>query len=480
LKKVSVLGGPLVSIVTTSERPVGGTWGTDGTIVFATSKGLYEVSENGGTSRPLVKPDPLRKERVYAWPRFLTDGRSVLFTIVPDDSIDGAQTAVLDLKTLDVKIVLKGGSAARYTSTGHLVYASGQILKAIAFDPDTQQTRGDPVSLPDIEIATTPDNAAAEFAVSGTGTLIFITPNESAEDLRTLSWVDRHGKEDPLPLAPGQYQYPRISPDGTRVALDVVGANRDIWILDLQRPTLTRLTDGPTEDLVPVWSPDGSRVFFGSDRTGNFDVYSQAADGATEARLEFAGPGSQMPTCFTPDGTRLLVVENFNDLSILNLGRRDRLDPLLHGERNHWLGVVSPDGNWIAYESNESGNETEIFLRPFPNVSGRREKVSVDGGRYPLWGPERSGELFYVDRNGAMMAASVTLSPSFSLGRVTKLFDWRKPPRGISGRPYDISPLDGRFLLIKPAKENPHAVIGISVVLNWFEELRERGPLRVH
>ena len=126
-------------------------------------------------------------------------------------------------------------------------------------------------------------------------------------------------------------------------------------------------------------------------------------------------------------------MEDFKTISILNLARPDRLEPLLHSEFTERLAVVSPDGNWMAYESNESGNRFEIFLRPFPNVSGRREKVSIDGGRYPLWGPKGSGELFYVDLNGGMMAASVTLSPSLSLGRVTKLFDWEKPPRGISG-----------------------------------------------
>ena len=254
LKKVPALGGTPVPIVATSERPGGGTWRADGTIVFATSEGLYQVSENGGEPRLLVKPDPRRKERAYAWPQFMPDGRSVLFTIVPEDSIEGAQIAVLDLKTLEARIVLKGGSAARYASTGHLVYASGQTLKAIAFDPDTQQTRGDPVSLPDIEIATTPDNGAAEFAVSETGTLLFVTPNVPGQPLRTLSWVDRQGKEEPLALAPGRYAYPRISPDGTRVALDIPGANRDIWIWNLQRPSLTKLTSGPTEDMLPVWS----------------------------------------------------------------------------------------------------------------------------------------------------------------------------------------------------------------------------------
>jgi hypothetical protein len=198
LNKVPAVGGTPMPIVTTSDRSGGGTWGANGTIVFATTSGLYQVSENGGEPKRLVGPDSGRKERLYAWPQFMSDGRSVLFTIVPDGPMEGAQIAALDLKTLQTSIVLTGGSAARYAPTGHLVYASGQSLKAIVFDPDTQRTRGEPVLLPDIEIATTPDNGAAEFAVSRTGTLLFVTPQVTGRFLRTLTWVDRHGKKEPL------------------------------------------------------------------------------------------------------------------------------------------------------------------------------------------------------------------------------------------------------------------------------------------
>ena len=476
LKKVSAFGGAPVQITATSQRPFGGTWRADGTIVFATSEGLYQVSGNGGEPRLLVKPDPQRKERHYAWPQFLPDGRSALFTAIPENSIDVAQIAVLDLQTLEVRVLLKGGSAARYASTGHLVYASGQALKAIAFDPDRRQIRGNPVSLPDVEVANTPDNGAAEFDIAETGTLLFVTPSVSRQRLRTLTWVDRQGKKEPLTLPPALYEYARISPDGTRLALDIPGSNRDIWIWNLQRPGLTRLTGGPTEDMVPVWSLDGRRVFFASDRTGNFDVYSRAGDGATVERVEFAGPGAQLPQPFLPDGTRLLVSENFEGLSVLNLARPDRLEPLLHGDVA--LGEVSPDGNWIAYESNESGDRFEVFLRPFPDVSVRREKVSLGGGRFPLWGAKDSGELFYMDLNGGMMIASVILSPGLRLGRVTKLFDGEKPPSGISGRRYDISPVDGRFLMTQPAAQGPDGAINISVVLNWHEELKRLVPTR--
>jgi Tol biopolymer transport system component len=258
--------------------------------------------------------------------------------------------------------------------------------------------------------------------------------------------------------------------------LDVgrTGANRDIWILDLKRLTQVRLTDGPTEDMLPLWSLDGRRIFFASDRGGNFDIYSQAADGATGAKLEFASPAIQAPQSFTPDGTRLIILDKFTDTAVIHLAQSDRrLEQLLHSESEERLGQVSPDGKWIAYESDESGDKFEIFLRPFPNVSERREKISINGGRFPLWGLKDSDELYYVNLEGEMMAASVKLSPDLKLGGVTKLFDWVKPPVGRSGRQYDISPIDGRFLMTKPAAQNADSPTYASVILNWLEELRQ-------
>ena len=350
-------------------------------------------------------------------------------------------------------------------------------MKAVAFDLATQQTRGDPVELPDIEIASTPDNGAAEFAVSETGTLLFLAPG-GLVPLRTLSWIDRRGNEEPLPLAPGRYTYARASPDGSRVALDILGANRDVWIWHLQRRSLMRLTAAPSEDILPEWSHDSQRIYFSSNRTGNFDVYSQPADGASKERVEFAGEGAQMVSGFTPDGGRLLLVENFKNVQMLNLARPARLEPLLQSEFDEWLPAVSPDSTWLAYESNETGSQVEIFLRPLPNVSARREKVSINGGRYPLWGPAGSSELYYIDLNGNMMAVSVKTSPHLSVGQVTKLFAAEKPVRGVSGRQYDLSPIDGRFLVTRPAGDGANAAINISVVLNWFQELRERVPIR--
>ena len=209
-----------------------------------------------------------------------------------------------------------------------------------------------------------------------------------------------------MAIEPGSYSYPRVSPDGKSVALDINTGQRDIWILNLQRLTLTQLTHGPTEDGLPEWGTDG-RVYFASDRSGNFDIYSQLADGASGDRLEYAAPGFQAPEGATPDGTRLLVYERFNDLSLLTLGQRDRIVPLLQSKADEALPDLSPDGRWMAYESLESGTQFEVFVRPFPDVNGSREKVSVNGGRYPRWAP-KGNEIHYVNLDGGMMAASIS------------------------------------------------------------------------
>jgi serine/threonine-protein kinase len=470
LLKVPAEGGSPIRIAMSSERPAGAAWGADGTIVFADTEGLHAVSENGGDVRLLVTPDRQRRERLYAWPSFLPDGQSFLFTILSEGS-EPAQIALFDLKTLQLRVLFTGGTAARYVSSGHLVFASGSLLKAISFDANRGQVSGDAITVSDVEVATRGDNGAADFAVSKSGTLVFLPPLLPTG--RILEWIDRQGKREPVAIRPGPYNYPRVSPDGTRIALDLVtSVGRDIWILSLDRMSLTQLTDGPTEDMLPQWSLDGRRLYFASDRTGNFDVYSQAADGASPARLEFAGPGLHALQSFSPDGTLALVYENFRDTGVLELATPDRLKPLLSSaEFDERLAQFSPDGKWIAYESDESGNQVEIFIRPFPDVGGRREKVSIDGGRYPHWGREASNELFYVNLNGDMMSVSVTLTPELKIARATKLFAYQKPPAGRSGMPYDISPRDGRFVVTSPAQENPVEPTSVSVVLHWIEEL---------
>ena len=468
LTKVPVRGGAAVPLAASTDRPAGAAWRDDGTIVFATSEGLYQVSANGGERKLLLKPDRERKELLYAWPQFIPSGQ-LLFTVLSEAGGQPPQLSLLNLTTLERKTVLSG-SAAYYTRTGHLLYISESKLQAVGFDAATGALRGKPIAFPEVEVTSAADNAAANFAISETGTLIFSSPPTAAD--RTLQWIDRQGNREELPVEPQNYGYAMVSPDGTRVAVErTVSGNRDIWILDLKRMTQTQLTDGPTEDMLPVWSSDGQRIFFASRRTGNFDVYSQAADGASSAKVEYAGPEFQAPNAVTPDGTRLLVYDRFKDISVLTLGQTDRLGPLLTSNADERLGQLSPDGHWIAYESDESGNQFEVMLRSFPNVNERREKISVDGGRYPRWGPKSSHELYYVDPEGRMMAASIRLEPTLTVGAVKKLFDWQKPTQARSGLMYDIAP-DGRFLVQKLTTINAQGPTNVSVVLNWLSRLQ--------
>ena len=473
LVKVPARGGTPVALAATTDRPGGGTWRADGTIVFATSEGLYEVSANGGEPKVIARPARDRKETFYAWPQFLPNGRSILLTVVSDDTTAAIQTVLLDLKTLEQKPLLRGSSAL-YLPSGHLLYAAGSTLTAVAFDAAAGALTGKPTSFPELEVAVSPDNGAANFAISNTGTLIFTSPVTPA--LRTLEWIDRHGQRETLAVEPQDYGYAMVSPDGARVAVErTTGGNRDIWILDLKRLTQTQLTDGPAEDALPVWSADGRRVFFASRRSGNFDVYSQAADGASSAKLEFAGPGFQAPNAATGDGTRLIIYDKFKDLAVLTFAKPDRLEPLLQSEFDERLGQLSPDGHWIAYESNESGNQFEIVLRSFPDVHARRETISVNGGRFPRWGPAGSDELYYLTPDGGMMAASVKLSPTLALNPPKKLFDWQKVGQGRSGLLYDVAP-DGRFLMTRALAPTLESATNVSLILNWLDVLRHPRP----
>ena len=215
-------------------------------------------------------------------------------------------------------------------------------------------------------------------------------------------------------------------------------------------------------------------MFFGSRRLGNFDVYSQAADGASPARVDFSAPEFQVPIAATPDGKQLVVLDRFRDLFLLDFARPAQLQPLLQSPFEERLADISPDGRWIAYESDESGKQFEVIVRSFPNVEDRREVISVGGGRYPRWGPKGSNELYYVHADGAMMAASVRFSPTFELESSRKLFDWRKPGSNVSGRLYDVGP-DGRFLVTEAAETISDRQTEVSVILNWRSTLMAHG-----
>jgi hypothetical protein len=352
--KAPVRGGPSVTITHITDRPFGASWRADGTIVFASTEGLFSVSAGGGGEpKVIARPDRERGETLYAWPQFLPDGRSILYTAMSANASEGPQTMLMDLQSLERQRLVAGSSAV-YTPRGYLVYASGAKLNAVAFDPAKRAVAGKPAAIPGIDVATATDNGAAGFALSDTGTLIFLPLGAVATG--RFEWINRRGERQPLDVETQQYGYAMVSPDGTRVALErYTNGRRNVWILDLKRLTQTQLTDGPTEDIVPVWSADGRRVFFASNRSGNFDVYSQAADGASNATLVLAAPGFQAPNAMTPDAAQLLIYDKFDDLALLNLAKPDHMQPLLHSGFDERLGQVSPDGRWIALNRTSPG-----------------------------------------------------------------------------------------------------------------------------
>jgi serine/threonine-protein kinase len=477
LVKIAASGGGVVPVVRNSDRPAGAAWGSDGQIYFATSQGVFRVADTGGEPEMLIRPDPDRGERLLAWPELLPGGRALLLTVVAQSPDAPNRIVMLDLRTRGVSAVLTGGGSGRYAPTGHLIYSVGRVLKAVRFDPESGATRGEHVTLSNLDVALSPDNGAAEFAISANGTLAFLRPAAPAGSNVTLHWIDRNGGETPIPVPPGPYRYPRVSPDGKRLVLDMnpTGSNRDIWLVDLERAALSRFTTETSEENLPQWSLDGSRIYFNSNRSGDFDVYSRAADGSGEARLEVTGPGTQILENLTPDGRKLIALQDFATIVVGDL-ETHRFEPLLQGDAKYWVSNVSPDGRWIAYESNESGDKVEIYVRPYPDVRAGREKVSTDGGRYPLWGPAGSDRLFFLNLNGEMLEVQLQLTTAVRVGEVRKLFEWMKPPAGISGRTFDVSPIDGRFIVQRLAPDATMATTEISVVLNWFDELLRQVP----
>ena len=309
LKKVSVNGGPAVTICRINAAPSGATWGADGTIIFAltATPGLRRVSANGGEPEVITTPDAREGEAYDYWPEFLPDSRGVLFKVElraggPPGS---GKIGVLDLRTGTRKILVRDGFYGRYASTGHLVYGVSGMLRAVPFDLNRLELAGTPIPLVE-PVLMTPFGGVLDFDISQNGTMVY-TPAGTRAAARTLVWVDRQGQEEPIKAPVRAYTYPRLSPDGTRLALEVRDQDNDIWIWDFARETLSRFTFDVGYDQYPVWTPDGRRLVFESRRAGGTgNLFWQAADGTGAAEQLTKSPISQFPYTTSPDGTRLV------------------------------------------------------------------------------------------------------------------------------------------------------------------------------
>jgi serine/threonine-protein kinase len=480
LKKISINGGPVVNIATFVGGPRGASWDESNTIVFATgdpTTGLRRVPAGGGEPILLTTPDVRRGEGDHLFPSVLPGGRGILFTIVEPGRPDDAQVAVLEPNTGQHRVLIRGGSQAEYLEPGYLVYGAAGTLRAVRFDLATLQVAGD--HLPVVENVMMTPTGTAYFAVSREGTLVYVPATGPLVPPRSLVWVDRQGREEPTGAPSRAYASARLSPDGTRVAVDIRDQENDIWIWELGRGILRKLTQGPAHDWFPIWTPDGENVIFTSDRAGIQNLYLQAATGlGTPIRLT-TSPTAQWATAVAPQGA--IVGHQFGastSFDLFLLPGRSSAKPLVQDPLAQSTGEVSPDGRYLVYQSNESGG-FEIYVRPFPDVDGAKWQVSTGGGTRPVWA--KSGrELFYLERSGSLVALPVETSGSFSWGNPVAVLRNLPDDYQVLLRSFDVAPDGKRFLMLREQSGGGvrQTSAEIVVVLNWIEELKAKLPLK--
>jgi serine/threonine protein kinase len=494
LKKVAISGGAPVIICDTSPLVLGASWNSDNTVVYSDIlKGIMRVSADGGTPESLIKGSAANmKGGVPIFPQMLPDGKTLLYTNTFDANPANFQIVIQSLKTGERKVLFKGGSAM-YLPTGHLVYFlqnnNIQNIVAIPFSLERLEVTGG--SVPIIE-------GVRSSVISRSGTLVYVSQPRIAAGSKsvtasgyTLVWANREGKEEPLSAAPNVYGIFKISPDGTRVALTAgASGNEDIWIWDVVRETMTRLTFDEGDDSAPLWTPDGKRIVYSSNREKTFGgIYWKAADGTGEVeKLGLVPDRAMSPFSWSKDGKTLVLWEMTltplqMDIGMLSMeGNRARM-PLLHEKYSESYPKISPEGRWMAYQSDESG-KYEVYVRPFPDVNKGKWQVSTNGGDSPLWSPD-GRELFY--RSGdSFISVEVETEPAFRPAKPKVLFKgtyFSIAAAAFEFTLWDISPDGKRFLMMRPPAPTGAAPTAagprkINIVLNWFEELKHRVPVK--
>jgi serine/threonine protein kinase/Tol biopolymer transport system component len=481
LKKVSVSGGAALTLGDAA-TPRGASWGSQGMIAFAptTAGALWQVPDAGGTPQPLTRFE--KGDASHRWPESLPGGKAVLFAAGPSGiTFSNAQVAVQLVGAGDRRNLIQAGTQPRYAPSGHLVYAQGGSLMAVPFDPQRLTATG--AAVPMVEgVLQSPSTGAAQYSISTTGSLVYVLGGvQSAQS--TLVWVNRNGAEQHVSALARAYVFPRLSPDGRRIAVTIVEQEAQVWLYDLSRETLTRLTFEGSVNQNSVWTPDGKRIAFASNKEGPLNIFWQLADGSGGLERLTTSDYTQAPVTWSPDG-QLLGFGEVNptmgrDIWVVRMGDPSagsgqvrKAQPFLQTRFDEAVPRFSPDGRWLAYVSDESGHY-EIYVQPYPGP-GEKWQISTEGGTEPVWNPN-GRELFY--RSGdKMMAVDIATHPSFTAGKPRMLFEGRYEPAPFPNANYDVSPDGQRFLMPKPSEQAQAAPTQINVVLNWFEELKRRVP----
>jgi Tol biopolymer transport system component len=473
LKKISMSGGAALTLGV-AVNPSGANWGSQGMIAFApaTVGALQQVLDAGGTPQPLTRLE--KGEISQRWPEFLPGGKAVLFAAGPTAvNFTNARVAVQSVGTGERRNLVEGGMNPRYAPSGHLVYAQGGNLMAVPFDPQRLTTTG--VAVPVVEgVLQSPVSGAAQYSFSATGSLVYV-PGGVQSAQNKLGWVSRNGAEQLLAAPVHAYLGPRLSPDGRRVAVTITEQESHVWLYDLGRGALTRFTFEGNANNGPVWTPDGKRIAFNSNREGATNIFWQLADGSGGLERLTTSEYIHAPMSWSPDGQLLAFFEvnpdTQRDIWVLRMSDR-KAQPFLRTQFDEAVPQFSPDGRWLAYISNETGRH-EIYVQPYPGPGGKWQ-ISTEGGTEPAW--NRNGrELFYRSGN-KMMAVDITTQPGFAAGTPRMLFEGRYETAPFPTTNYDVSPDGQRFLMVKPSEQEQAAPTQINVVLNWFEELKQKVP----
>ena len=473
LKKVSVMGGSPQPICEVSFAVRGASWGPDGNIIFGVGQGpdagLYQVSASGGSPQRLTRPDSERDEVDHRWPYILPGGKAVLFTIRVSGSGDSDnRIAVLSLETGEWKTLIHGGDDPRYSPTGHLLFIRSENLMAAPFDLKTLEVTGE--SVPVINNVSVTSQGMANLTFSGDGTVIYLPAGQASSS--RLVWVDRDGKTELVLERQGRFDEPRLSPDEQTISFTMRNElERHVWIYDLNRGTLNPLTfEG--ENARGLWTPDGDRIIFASNRTGPFNIYSIPAGGG-EAELLVTREQNLVVTSVSQGGKFLFATGPIlSDIWVSSLEGDRKPEPFLETRFHERNAVFSPDGNWVAFTSDRSRRD-EIYIQPYSN-DGKIEQISNTGGRQPMWSHDGK-ELFY--RNGdAMMVVPIQMEPTFKAVTPQPLFRGTYTDAYFgSTSNYDVTDDGQRFVMVESSAQGITGTT-LHVVLNWFEELKRLVP----
>jgi serine/threonine protein kinase/Tol biopolymer transport system component len=469
LKKVSVNGGPPV-VLCDSAGGRGGSWNEQDVIVFASAaSALQRVSAAGGLPTPVTTLDVSRGETGHRWPYFLPDGRHFFYTAVAGPLGTAPRPSEIRIGALDSKDVttLFSAESAVSFSSGHLFFWREGTLLAQPFDARVLRTIGEPFPVAQQVIAVGLRYVSA--SVSRTGVLIYTT--RSVEPVTQLTWMDRTGRVLGTVGEPATYANLALAPDEQRVAVSLYAASTsipgvatDIWVINLERSTRTRITFAPGVNAWPVWSPGGDRIAFFSSRQ-NSGIYQVAVNGAGRDEMLFNGSGAPYPTDWSHDGQYLALTQataaTGNDVLILPFAGDRKPIPFTDAPFTQYGAVFAPDGRWIAFSSVDAAAGEQIFVQPFPPTGGQYQ-VSRNGGTQPMWRGDGK-ELFFLTADGQMMGVAVDARSQFEAGNPEPLFRTGTTP-GTGFRQYAVTRDGQRFLINAPFGNNQTSLI---VVTNW-------------